>query len=265
MLISFVVLCYNQEKLIEKALKSIIAANIPKNDYEIIVIDDGSTDNSIEIIKKFNTILFYSDHEFKNTKNQSLCRNIGIKNASGKYIRFLDGDDYFNSKALYREYLELQNLNNDLIFTKFVAYRPSNNFLRTEVANESSYEGISNYYVKNSFLKMNDIYFDELVHNFYAEDLLFYFRMLEYLIPKKIHRTNNKSYIIIKHEKSTSNVSSLELNEFINYIEHIETMLSEIKEMVMKNKNNNFMKSEYFILNKVFSEHVMETYKKIIT
>ena len=89
--------------------------NITKNDYEIIVIDDGSTDNSIEIIKKFNTILFHSDHEFKNTKNQSLCRNIGIKNASGKYIRFLDGDDYFNSKALYREYLELQNLNNDLI------------------------------------------------------------------------------------------------------------------------------------------------------
>lgn len=263
MLITFVVLCYNQEKLIEKALNSIIAANIPKKDYKIIVIDDGSIDNSIEAIKKFDVKLFHSDPELKNTKNQSLCRNIGIKNASGKYIRFLDGDDYFNSKALLKEYYEIQNLEKDLIFTKFVAYRHSKKILRIEISNESNFEGIANYYVKNDFLKKNNIYFDEITHTFHAEDLLFYFRMLEYLKPEDIHKTSNRSYVMIKHEGSTGKICSFELNKFIEFVEYIDLMLLEIKEMVIKNKNNKFMNSEYIILNKVFSKRITENYKNI--
>ena len=89
-MVSAIITTYNREKLLEKCLKSIV--NQTYKDIEIIVIDDGSTDNTSEIVKRFNDdrISYYN---FGRTKNVSHLRNEGIKISKGEYIAFCDDDD----------------------------------------------------------------------------------------------------------------------------------------------------------------------------
>jgi len=93
MLLSIIVTCYNKEKVIKSTLDSV--ANQNYSDWECIIVEDCSTDNSLEAIKEF---LSEHDTRFKliqNKENRGVAnsRNIGLDNASGKYIFPLDGDD----------------------------------------------------------------------------------------------------------------------------------------------------------------------------
>lgn len=88
---SIIIPLYNKESFIENTLKSIFSQTF--TDYEIIVVNDGSTDKSEAIVLKFSDkrIRFY------NQKNQgvSSARNFGIKKSKGDFIAFLDADDYW--------------------------------------------------------------------------------------------------------------------------------------------------------------------------
>jgi len=88
--VSIIIPTYNREKLIIKALDSIFAQTF--NDFEILIIDDASTDNTKEVIESLaNPKIKY----FRLEKNSGQCvaRNYGIKRASGEFIAFLDSDD----------------------------------------------------------------------------------------------------------------------------------------------------------------------------
>ena len=92
-LITVVVPCYNVEKYVEKCIDSII--NQTYKNLEIILVEDCSTDNTYDIIKKYPK----KDKRIKVIKNEknsglSFSRNAGIKAATGKYIGFIDSDDY---------------------------------------------------------------------------------------------------------------------------------------------------------------------------
>lgn len=94
---SIIIPLYNKEKYVENALKSIL--NQTFADYEIIIVDDGSTDKSREIASKHvSTNIRIIDH-FKN-KGLSAARNTGIKNATSNYITFLDADDLWKPNYL---------------------------------------------------------------------------------------------------------------------------------------------------------------------
>ena len=103
--ISVVVPCYNVEKYVEKCIDSLIAQTY--ENIEIIVIDDKSTDNTYEILKdlykKYNKKFIL----LQNEKNGGLAytRNVGIKIATGKYIGFIDSDDYVD-KDYYNNLVE---------------------------------------------------------------------------------------------------------------------------------------------------------------
>lgn len=94
---SIIVPIYNTEKYLDKCIKSVL--NQTMSDYELILIDDCSTDDSLTIACKYK-----SEHikVLKNVSNSGLSetRNLGIKNASGDYIVFLDSDDYIEKTAL---------------------------------------------------------------------------------------------------------------------------------------------------------------------
>lgn len=99
MKISVIIPVYNVEKYVEKCVKSVLEQEF--SDYEIIVVDDGSTDRSSEIVNKL-----YKENGDKikiiTQKNKGLggARNTGIENASGEYLFFLDSDDYIAKNAL---------------------------------------------------------------------------------------------------------------------------------------------------------------------
>ena len=84
---SIIIPVYNVENYIKKCLDSVFAQT--EKDYEVIVVNDGTKDNSMDIVKNY-------DVKIVNQKNQGLseARNTGLKNAKGEYILFLDSDDY---------------------------------------------------------------------------------------------------------------------------------------------------------------------------
>lgn len=112
--ISVIVPVYNTEKYIEKCLQSIINQTI--QDFEIIVVDDGSTDNSANIIKEIieNNKNIQIKYYKKENGGLSDARNYGVKFATGKYISFIDSDDYIE-KNLFESLEKYINDNIDLI------------------------------------------------------------------------------------------------------------------------------------------------------
>jgi glycosyltransferase involved in cell wall biosynthesis len=89
--ISIIVPTYNRKIFLENCLKSLFNQTYPKNQYEIIVVDDGSTDGTREMIKELKTDsnlrYFYQENQ-----GPAAARNLGIKNAKGKIIAFIDSD-----------------------------------------------------------------------------------------------------------------------------------------------------------------------------
>ncbi len=103
--LSIIVPVYNTEKYLEKCLNSILK-NIPKN-TEIIIVNDGSPDNSEDIIKKFKET--YPDiikYFKKQNGGLSDAKNFGISKAKGKYVTFVDSDDYVDEN-MHKEMLGL--------------------------------------------------------------------------------------------------------------------------------------------------------------
>jgi glycosyltransferase involved in cell wall biosynthesis len=111
MKLSVVIPLYNKEKFIDRCLKSLLAQDLFPNEYEIIVIDDGSTDTGKLIgqsyADKYPNIHFFSQEN----AGPSAARNRGLEATKGDYIYFLDADDYLAYNTLNRP-LELCQQNN---------------------------------------------------------------------------------------------------------------------------------------------------------
>lgn len=106
--VSVIIPTYNRSHLIGRAIQSVL--NQIYQDFEIIVVDDGSTDNTEEVIKKFqkqDKRIKYICHE-KN-KGGSAARNTGIKIAKGNYIGLLDDDDEWLPEKLEKQVIKFQN------------------------------------------------------------------------------------------------------------------------------------------------------------
>lgn len=117
-LISIIMPVYNSEKFIEKSIKSVL--NQDYNNWELLIIDDCSTDKSSKIISTYSNKYKRIKH-FKNEQNKgvSKSRNFGIKNAKGDYIAFLDSDDIWYNDKLSKQINFMKN--NNYVFT-FTAY-----------------------------------------------------------------------------------------------------------------------------------------------
>ncbi|WP_220607566.1 glycosyltransferase family 2 protein [Methanobrevibacter oralis] len=116
--ISAILAVFNEEKFIIKAIESLINQTI--REIEIIIVNDGSSDNSLNIIndycKKDSRITII------NQENMGLgaSRNNAMKIAKGEYIAFLDGDDWFKLDALEIAYNEASKKNTDITFFQII-------------------------------------------------------------------------------------------------------------------------------------------------
>lgn len=98
MKLSIVIPLYNAENFIDRCLHSISNQDIPKSDYEIIVINDGSKDHGLAIVQNMPMVnlKIYSQEN----KGVSFTRNMGMDLAAGKYLWFIDADDYIAANVL---------------------------------------------------------------------------------------------------------------------------------------------------------------------
>lgn len=92
--ISFIVPVYNVEDYLEQCIESLLHQNIPESQYEIILVDDGSVDLSGKICEQYS--MGYENIKCFHKENGGLsdARNYGLERAEGKYILFVDSDDY---------------------------------------------------------------------------------------------------------------------------------------------------------------------------
>jgi glycosyltransferase involved in cell wall biosynthesis len=111
MKLSVVIPLYNKEKYIDCCLKSLLDQDLPVNEYEIIIVDDGSTDTSSSIVQGY-TEKYYNIHFIRQENaGPSAARNRGLEAAKGDYIYFLDADDYLVTNVL-NSIIELCEQNN---------------------------------------------------------------------------------------------------------------------------------------------------------
>jgi glycosyltransferase involved in cell wall biosynthesis len=102
-MVSVIITAYNYGRYIERALRSCLDQSIPNKQYEIIIVNDCSTDNTVAILDNYqNDARIY--HLEKNV-GLSAARNFGVRKAKGQYVVFLDADDY-----LHRETIQVQQL-----------------------------------------------------------------------------------------------------------------------------------------------------------
>lgn len=109
--VSVIMPCYNAEALIAEAIDSVLKQTY--SNKEIIVINDGSTDNSMQILESFNDKIIVIDQQ---NKGPSQARNAGLEIASGDYIAFLDSDDYWDEHFLQEMVTKAENSGVKLVY-----------------------------------------------------------------------------------------------------------------------------------------------------
>ena len=111
--VSIIMPVYNTEKYLREALDSVLAQTM--TDIEVLCVDDGSTDSSLEILREYAAkdprIIII---ESKINNGLAYARNLGLPHAIGKYLLFLDSDDVFNPQMVEKSYARAEETNSDI-------------------------------------------------------------------------------------------------------------------------------------------------------
>lgn len=230
MKLSIIIPAYNVEKLIVRCLGSVVNQDLLSNEYEIIIVDDGSVDKTYKVAKEFclnrsNTFLLKQ----KNQK-QGAARNNALKIAKGEYIWFVDSDDFIVKNVLSRLYTTAKKMNLDLLCFSNLRIDQKNLITKDNIAENiipnKIYTGkeIINLksincgpcfcIFKREFLFNNELKFKEGV--FYEDNE---FMLKSYFFAKKVSYINSPYYyVFLSPNSSTRNLSSKPIFDIIKVV-----------------------------------------------
>jgi len=241
MKISIIIPIYNVSKFLPDCLDSII--NQSYNNLEIICINDGSTDDSKNIILKYkekdNRIILI------NQENKGLAgaRNTGLKYATGKYVYFCDSDDWIDKDLIKHSYEQIQKYNSDLVIFDFnnvydgliVKVNRVSSFIQKYGHKVFNFNENKNIIYQNpsacaklykkSFLEQNNLYFPEDLR--FGEDSPFWIKLL--FCNPKITLLNEYLYFYRKREGGLTTKTT-------DFVERQWYVYTELKK-VLKEKN----------------------------
>lgn len=200
--VSVIIPVYNTELYVEEAVRSIM--NQTLQELEIIIINDGSTDQSLSIIEKLanedNRIRLFSQAN----KGLSTSRNIGLEQANGKYIYYMDSDDILSPEALTLCYNKCEQNNLDFVFFDATVFYDNKtralpyDYNRTKQLNDQIYRGLELLSIMlDKRLYRSSVCLNLISHKFIKESHL-YFR------PDIIHEDELYSFQLYALAKSVS-------------------------------------------------------------
>lgn len=209
MILSIVIPVYNVEKYLLRCMDSIVKQSVSDTEFEIVVIDDGSTDNSKQLLRKYENCLNVRIYSQDN-HGLSYTRNRGVELSNGKYIFFLDSDDWIGENTLSHliSFLYANKEYDVVVMSDFYvegdacAYsKPKINIAcqtGLQLFETCEYMTPSQFYIyKKVFLKKNNLSFCEGVMH---EDNLFTYEMLHKALLITFY--NCPVYHFYKHEGS---------------------------------------------------------------
>lgn len=253
MKISVVIPVYNVEKYLKKCLDSVI--NQTLKDIEIIIVNDGSPDNSQAIIDEYAKKDRRIIPLIQENGRQGKARNTGLKHAKGEYISFIDSDDYIEIDMLEKMYDNAKLENSDVVICSFYKHYGkkknhisiNDNLILDTISNNNpklfnTFGPCSKIYKRDLLIK-NNIKFMEKV---YYEDVSFTLKVLT--LAKKISFVNEPLYNYIIREGSTMNSNNAIRNldiiiAFDDVIEYFENK---------KIYNKYYSEIEYLAIDGVF-------------
>lgn len=235
-LVSIIIPIYNSQEHLDICLKSVF--NQTYTNIEIIAINDGSTDSSLDILNKYKN----SKLKIYNNKNHGVAytRNYGIKKATGDYLVFIDNDDIIDNDFV--EYFINNIENNDVLIGGYVRETYDGNIIFKRNLKKtgpcSPYLNLASWgkMYKTNYIKDNNIIF---FNNKIADDLYFCSKL--YNNTKKIKIIEGTKYHWLFNKKSLSNTDSKKLNRTTDLIE----LLSKIDNDIIFNDNDI---KDYFFL-----------------
>lgn len=214
--VSIIVPVFNAEKYLERCLVSLV--NQTLSDIEIIIVNDGSTDNSLNIAQKFQQ----KDSRIKiinqENKKQGAARNNGLKNANGEYVGFVDSDDWVDFGYYEALYNSAKKFDADISLATNIRVGGRKTKKRLNIQKEEVFVDIQdkidvNQQWKNEcptnkiylrkMLLNNEIFFPE---NVFCEDKLFTIKAVYY--ANKIVSVPNVNYYYFRNPKSTVNTKT---------------------------------------------------------
>ena len=150
MKLSIIIPVYNVEQYIEKCILSLEQQDIPQEQYEIIIINDGSPDKSRDVIlklmKQYSNIVFIDQEN----KGVSMARNAGMDRAKGKYLLFIDPDDYVEQSSFTRILTHADKNAAEVVFLGYKFLNPNCSVKRIVLFEEEKgkiYPGITAYQI----------------------------------------------------------------------------------------------------------------------
>lgn len=185
MLVSIIIPMYNSEKYISKCINAIL--NQSFNNFEVIIIDDGSNDNSKKIVE----FTIKDDNRFKMIYQKNLgvseARNVGIHNAKGKYIIFIDSDDWIEKNYIEKLVNNIEEKNADFAWCDWMVHehkKKYRNCISSNLNKESKVNDLIIHFInsRSGGAPWGKIYLKEIINNKnikfksnipYAEDYLF--------------------------------------------------------------------------------------------
>ncbi len=258
-LLSIIIPVYNTEKYIEKCLQSCLHQDLSPQKYEIIIVNDGTKDNSFEIAKKIaadkNNIILID----KRNGGASSARNEGLKIAQGKYIWFVDSDDWILENCLANLVYTLDINNLDVLQISYCNVIDGKTvLLKNPLMNGTSevmapqdyvnsllfHPGIAATIFRREIAIENKIFFDEKLK--WGEDQVFFLTLFYH--SKRIKRENLLVYFYFNNSSSITNNTKPEfffdiydnlriIKEKYGFTFHLSRSLVWILVYLMKHKN----------------------------
>ena len=243
-LISVVVTCYNHENYIEQCLRSIF--NQTYRNIELIVLDDGSTDSSSEVIqevlKESPFVTIFESHENIGVVR---TRNKGLNLLNGDYFLFVDSDDFLDERYVEELYNGAINHQADIVYCDLYNFEKNEIYLKAQEFDlhnllESNY--ISNCsLVKKTVLK--GIYYDEKLSGKKLEDYDFFLNLIINNGAKAVYQPNTKLNYRVFEKDSISKRDSVRYHYEI-YLEVLEKYLDRLPHDIYKAVCDNLLTLE---------------------
>lgn len=256
--VSVIIPVYNTEKYLKECLDSIVNQSL--EDIEIICIDDGSTDNSLEILREYAE----NDSRFKifsqENNGQGSARNYGLDVAKGEYIYFMDSDDFIELNTLSDCYDEASKNNLDFLMFQLINYDESKKSLYQDndydmpnvgdlvADNVFSYADLNHLIFQVAVSPVNKLYSKKFLDDInvrFPEDVIFednVFFWNVFLNAKRIKFLKHHYYIRRRHSSSTTGnagirfVDTLEIHNRIFIIFKKFNIFDEFKKYLFNKK-----------------------------